>query len=288
MGQQLWPVSFFTQGVQLPSGGNFPVTATDPDAAAYIDLVQQYDNAALESGVQSAIDTFVTSLKSSNLWDDIIHLQLLTGPRTLEGLTVPLKGTGPNLYGFDISDYDRRTGLKGDGISKYVDTNVSMANIFNADGKYFMVRIVRATNLNSAYLGANSMYSTQGSCLFGVGGTSTTSNLRVLVAESITTSNSLIHDQNGVYGISKMPGGLYNLIYPTTTSTTSNTLNTSPLDRNIYVLCTNDSLVPSNHSNGRVGIYILGNYTTSSVTASTTIRTHINTFFTAMSSVTLT
>lgn len=288
MGQQLWPASFFTQGASLPSGGNFPVTATDPDAAAYIDLVQQYDNAALESGVQSAIDTLVTSLKSSSLWDDIIHLQLLTGPRTLEGLTVSLKGTVPSLYGFNSSDYDRRTGLKGDGSKKYVDTNVSMSSIFNADGKYAIIHMVRATNLNSTYLGANSVYTTNGSCLIGLGETPTTSTMRILAAESVNIGNTLRHDSDGVYGVFKRLGGNYFVLYPGTTSDSVQTLNTSPSDRNIYVLATNDSLVPRNHSNGRVGLYALGNYPDSTTTDATTFRTHINTFFTTMSSVALT
>ena len=53
------------------------------------------------------------------------------GARTLNGALVPLVGTAPTNYNFVSGDYNRETGLLGDGSTKYLDSN--RAN--NAEGQ---------------------------------------------------------------------------------------------------------------------------------------------------------
>jgi len=95
----------------------------DPDAAAYITAVETADGQALEEKVKIAIDNFVLGCKADGIWSAIKASCILAGARTLDGALVPLVGTAPTNYNFVAGDYDRETGLKGDGSTKYLDSN---------------------------------------------------------------------------------------------------------------------------------------------------------------------
>ena len=95
----------------------------DPDAAAYITAVETADGQALEEKVKIAIDNFVLGCKVDGIWSAIKASCILAGARTLNGALVPIKGTAPTNYNFVSGDYDRETGLKGDGSTKYLDSN---------------------------------------------------------------------------------------------------------------------------------------------------------------------
>jgi len=103
----------------------------DPDAAAYITAVETADGQALEEKVKIAIDNFVLGCKADGIWSAIKASCILAGARTLAGALVPLIGTAPTNYNFVAGDYDRETGLLGDGSTKYLDSN--RAN--NAEGQ---------------------------------------------------------------------------------------------------------------------------------------------------------
>jgi hypothetical protein len=93
----------------------------DRDAIAYIRAVEEADGAYLETDVKVAVNNLVSGLKADGLWDAMASTCLLSGPRTLAGALVPLKGDAPTAYGFVDGDYDRE-GLTGDGTS-YLDSN---------------------------------------------------------------------------------------------------------------------------------------------------------------------
>jgi hypothetical protein len=94
----------------------------DPDAEAYITAVEFADGQPLEQDIKNAIDDFVVGCKSDGIWDAIKASCILAGARTLNGLLVPLKGAAPTNVNFVSADYNRKTGLKGNGSSKYLDT----------------------------------------------------------------------------------------------------------------------------------------------------------------------
>jgi uncharacterized glyoxalase superfamily protein PhnB len=100
-------------------------SALDPDAAAYIAAVETADTQALEPAVQDAINDFVVGCKTDGIWDAIKASCIMAGARTLAGALVPLKGTAPTNFNFVSADYDRKTGLKGDGSTKYLSSNRS-------------------------------------------------------------------------------------------------------------------------------------------------------------------
>jgi hypothetical protein len=98
-------------------------SATDPDAQAYLQAVEAVDGQALEFEVARAIDNFVLGCKADGIWNAIKASCILAGARTLNGALVPLVGTAPTNFNFVSSDYNRKTGLVGDGSTKYLNSN---------------------------------------------------------------------------------------------------------------------------------------------------------------------
>jgi hypothetical protein len=98
-------------------------SATDPDAQAYLQAVEAADGQALEFEVARAIDNFVLGCKADGIWNAIKASCILAGARTLNGALVPLVGTAPTNFNFVSSDYNRKTGLVGNGSTKYLNSN---------------------------------------------------------------------------------------------------------------------------------------------------------------------
>jgi hypothetical protein len=96
---------------------------TDPDAQTYLAAVEAADGQALEGDVALAINDFVVGCKLDGIWDAIKASCILAGARTLTGALVPLKGAAPTNNNFVSGDYNRETGLVGDGSTKYLDSN---------------------------------------------------------------------------------------------------------------------------------------------------------------------
>jgi hypothetical protein len=84
----------------------------DADALSYIQRVETADGASLESGVRLAIDNFVRGCKTDGIWDAI-------KASTIQ----PLVGAAPTNFNFVSGDYNRKTGLVGNGSTKYLDSN---------------------------------------------------------------------------------------------------------------------------------------------------------------------
>ena len=102
---------------------------TDSDCLTYLAAVAAADGAGVETGVAVAVDAFIKGLKADSLWDAIGSSCLLCGPRTLSGALVPLRGDAPTAEGgWASGDYDRSTGMKGNGTSLYLNTGVNNAS----------------------------------------------------------------------------------------------------------------------------------------------------------------
>ena len=95
----------------------------DTDAQAYITAVEAADGQALETGVRDAINAFVVGCKADGIWAAIKASCIMAGARTLAGALVPLVGAAPTNLNFVSGDYDRKTGLVGDGSTKYLNSN---------------------------------------------------------------------------------------------------------------------------------------------------------------------
>jgi hypothetical protein len=104
---------------------SYALGGEDPDAAAYLNAVETADTQALEAAVRKAVDDFVKGCKADGIWSAITASCILAGARTLAGALTPLVGPAPtNVSGNFVSgDYNRETGLIGDGSTKYLNSN---------------------------------------------------------------------------------------------------------------------------------------------------------------------
>jgi hypothetical protein len=96
---------------------------SEPEVKTYIDAVEAADGELIEFGVANAVNDFVRGCKNDGIWDAIKACCILAGARTLTGALRPLKGAAPTNNNFVSGDYNRTTGLVGDGSTKYLDSN---------------------------------------------------------------------------------------------------------------------------------------------------------------------
>jgi hypothetical protein len=93
------------------------------DIKDYLMRVYAADGEPLETGVANAIGAFISGCKTDGNWNAIKASCILAGARTLNGALVPLKITAPTNSGFVSADYNRKTGLLGNGATKFLNTN---------------------------------------------------------------------------------------------------------------------------------------------------------------------
>jgi hypothetical protein len=117
-------------GMSLLLSGDLRLAQTytlpdDADAVAYIAAVEAADGQALETATRMAINSFVKGCKADGIWPAIKASCILAGARTLTGALIPLVGSAPTNNGFIGigTDYVRKTGLVGNGSTKYLDSN---------------------------------------------------------------------------------------------------------------------------------------------------------------------
>jgi hypothetical protein len=99
----------------------------DVDAATYIRSVEDADGQTLEPAVKAAINAFVLGCKADGIWTAIKASCVLMGARTLSGALTPLVGSAPTNNNFVSGDYSRKTGLIGNGSTKYLNTNRNLS-----------------------------------------------------------------------------------------------------------------------------------------------------------------
>jgi len=97
--------------------------SNDADVVSYVLAVESADGQQLESGVISAYDSFITGCKTDGIWTAIKASCILAGARTLSGALVPLVGAAPTNSNFVTGDYNRETGLLGNGSTKFINAN---------------------------------------------------------------------------------------------------------------------------------------------------------------------
>jgi hypothetical protein len=110
--------------IQKPTGGKVVLAQVsqplDADAQAYVNAVEVADRERIEDPVRFAINNFVIGCKADGIWTAIKASCILAGARTLAGALIPLVGTAPTNVNFVAGDYNRKTGLVGDGSTKYL------------------------------------------------------------------------------------------------------------------------------------------------------------------------
>lgn len=215
----------------------------DADALAYLTAVETTDGQALESGVRLAVNAFVKGCKADGIWPALKASCILAGARTRIGALTPLVGAAPTSANFVDADYDRKTGLVGNGSTKYLDTNRNN----NADPQ--------DNNHNAVYL---SVSPTIGTSLMGTGVTNTGTN-SILTGSTRSRHGTAINFSSattGFLGMSRSLSTTYTNRSGSITLTHSQTSQT-PLSGNLFLFARNLS-GPSLHSNARLAFYSIG------------------------------
>jgi hypothetical protein len=178
----------------------------DADADAYIAAVEAADSQTLESGVKFAIKNFVLCCKQDGIWDAIKASCILAGARTRLGALVPLKGTAPTSLNFVNADYNRKTGLAGNGSTKYLNSNRNN-NADPQNSKHMATYVSTAEAGNGVYIGAG-RFST-GDSGFG----SDNSNRRLFSRLNCATADFVNDAQaaTGLVGMTRLSSSAYTL-----------------------------------------------------------------------------
>ena len=237
--------------IVLAKGYSLP---DDADAVAYIAAVEAADGQALETATRMAINSFVKGCKQDGIWTAIKASCILSGARTRLGALTPLVGTAPTSFNFVDGDYNRKTGLVGDGSTKYLNTNRSN----NADPQYNHSQGVfvhtAQTSGSAGYIGV-ATGAMVGATHIGVSYSSSTAFFR---SRAITASTSSgLQGSTGLLGTTRSSGSSFTFRIASA-STTSNTASQTSASGNVYVFARNVFDGVDVPTNGRLQFYWIG------------------------------
>jgi hypothetical protein len=167
----------------------------DPDAEAYIAAVEAADEAAspgigaLETATKVAIHSFVKGAKADGFWPAIKSSCILAGARTRLGALTPLVGTAPTSFNFVDGDYNRKTGLVGNGSTKYLNSNRNN----NADPQNNRHLAAYATSApNQGLIGTNAVIAGMSHIFENNGTVSFRLSSDTFITQSVTPSAGLL------------------------------------------------------------------------------------------------
>jgi hypothetical protein len=227
--------------LRVPTSMRF--ISNDADVVAYVLAVEAADGQRLEDGVISAYESFITGCKTDSIWAALKASCILAGARTLPGALVPLVGTAPTNNNFVSADYNRKTGLAGNGSTKNLNPNRNNnADPQNSKHFSFFSNTLGNTAAGSYYVGFGSSFIQRQS-----GGVTT----RLNDGTNSTTATS----SAGFLGISRSDSSSYVLRNNATNfvKNVSSTTNTSDLSGKIFSRRDNALYV-----NARFSFYSIG------------------------------
>jgi hypothetical protein len=238
-----------TSTASAPSGS---VTPFDADAQAYITAVETADRQALEAGVRTAINDFVVGCKADGIWDAIKASCIMAGARTLTGALVPLKGTAPTNFNFVPGDYNRKTGLVGNGSTKYLNSNRNN-NADPQNSKHIAAYLSSYTDLENISFAISSS-NTGGTT--GVSQITLNGNANTIVGRANSSQNAFLA---AVYGGSFLAGVARNSSESITLRANSTTVTNSsgsqvPNDASMQIYAG----FGANYTSARLAFYSIG------------------------------
>jgi hypothetical protein len=225
--------------------------ALDVDAADYIRRVEAADGQALELSVRLAIDTFVRGCKADGIWSALKASCIMAGARTLSGALVPLVGAAPTNFNFVSGDYSRKTGLVGDGSTKYLSSNRNN-NADPQNSKHISVFVSNLSTVGFAIFGTEAG---------GIAGATQLSQNASIVACRLNSSSSPSHANAasaGFIGASRSVASMFSLRNGNVNSML-NALSESPSNRIIWLYARPvDTVLGATYINARLAFYSIG------------------------------
>ena len=245
-----------------------PGFAYDTDASAYIDAVEAADEiaspgiGALETATRYAINDFVIGCKQDGIWTAIKASCILAGARTLAGALQPLVGTAPTNNGFIGigTDYVRKTGLVGNGSTKYLNSNRNN-NADPQDNRHASVYVSVAPTATAfrTYISAGGG-TTAGGTIIQIGSSAISgSSVNHLISKSSGSINALTGIDNqsvsiGLKGVSRNTSASHTL-RSGNNNFTVNDISASPFSGIVNVYATSS---PSALIDARLAFYSIG------------------------------
>jgi hypothetical protein len=224
----------------------------DADAQAYIIAVEAADGQTLEPAVRTAINDFVVGCKNDGIWTAIGSSCILAGARTLAGALVPLRGTAPTNFNFVSGDYNRKTGLIGNGTTKYLDSNrnnnTSPQNNFHAA---VHVTQPHTAVTNTTYLGV--AFGVPGISHLGVA-KSGVNDLFFRVQTIVASSSVGAGNTTGFIGASRLEASSYNIRFG---NSNTNVVEASEIPHNGNLLVFG-RVAGQPYVDGRIAFYSIG------------------------------
>jgi hypothetical protein len=222
----------------------------DPDVQAYLSAVEQADGQALEYPVAYAVDEFVRGCKADGIWSAIKASCILAGARTLTGALTPLVGTAPTSFNFVDDDYNRKTGLVGDGSTKYLDSNRNN-NADPQNSRHFSIYLSDpGSGITSLVMGCGAAAD---------GGRSSFARVYSPSGDFFRCSNANgtgvgTADSINFHGVSRSTSGSF-IVRKTGVETTVSQVAETPQNENLGVLA---RATGAGHSNVRAAFYSIG------------------------------
>jgi hypothetical protein len=234
--------------LRVPTSMRF--ISNDADVVAYVLAVEAADGTRLEGGVISAYNSFITGCKSDGIWSALKASCILAGARTLSGALVPLVGTAPTNANFVTGDYNRKTGLLGNGSTKYLISNRN--NIADPqNSKHLACYISQNSTVTGNLLSSNN--GTGSSILLE---NPSTTQTRCIINGSNTTGINRSF-ATGFVGASR-PNGTQMITRQSGSSITHAYSSATPLNSTISVYTRGGSI--AGVSNGRYSFYSIGEH----------------------------
>jgi hypothetical protein len=244
--------------IQKPTGAKLNLAQTyvgidDPDAAVYVAAVEAADEAAspgvgaLETATKVAIHSFVKGCKADGIWPAIKASCILAGARTLTGALVPLAGAAPTNVSFVSGDYNRETGLVGNGSTKYLNSNRSN----NADPQNSNHNAVYATTIASAGSYLNARGAGANDAGTNAIGTGPFFRSRAATAQVYTSTAT------GLIATNRSSSSAYTARFGGSNNSIS-TASQTPLNVDLFVFARNTNGTPEFYSNARIAFYSIG------------------------------
>jgi len=198
----------------------------DADAENYLRRVEAADGQSLESGVAVAVNNFVFGCKADGIWYAIKASCILMGARTLSGALTPLVGAAPTNNNFVSGDYDRRTGLIGNGSTKEINS-LRNNNADPQNNHHLSVFVSQLSGASAILIGTGA--TAGGSQILRSSGTHQTRSRNAGAGLTVAGGNI-----TGFRGTSRSSGSEYFDKIAATNRTATNASQT-PLNANIFV-----------------------------------------------------
>jgi hypothetical protein len=227
----------------------------DADAQTYITAVETADGQTLETAVKDAIDAFIVGCKADNIWNAIKASCILAGARTLNGALVPLVGTAPTNNNFVSGDYNRKTGLVGNGSTKYLDSNrTNGADPQNSGHCAIYASAGDSTASIGYYLGGGA-----GNGYSGLGRLATGNVYLAYISSAINSIQIAGQGSTSGFSGANRSNSTQVVVRVNQSNTTGSQTSQAPTNvKNITVFASNESSSPISYSNARLAFYSIG------------------------------